>query len=65
MIKSSKIYNLLRYIAIFLNLVYVLWILYNGIDEGFRGNIVAIIAPLGLVLLLIINVILLRHKITK
>jgi len=46
----------LKYIALFGNLIFILWILYNGIDDGFRqiGNIQGIV-PLGLAILLALN----------
>jgi hypothetical protein len=52
-----RIYNLLRYIAIIGNLLYFFWILYNGIDEGFKGTIVMVASYTGLMLLLILNII--------
>jgi hypothetical protein len=60
-----QLYSLLKYFAIFLNSVYILWLLYNGIDEGFKGNAVTVIAPLGMIFLLILNIILLYNKKTK
>ena len=30
--------NMLRYLAIAGNIIFVLWILYNGIDEGFQAT---------------------------
>jgi hypothetical protein len=57
--------NFFRYVAIFLNILYILWLLYNGIDEGFKGNIITIMAPLGLILLLILNIVLLKQNKVK
>jgi hypothetical protein len=58
--KTSKIYNLLWYVAIIGDVVYVLWILYNGIDEGFKDiGSVESIALIGLIFLLILNIALL------
>jgi hypothetical protein len=51
-----KMYNLLRYIAILGNFLYFFWILYNGIDEGFKGTIIMITSYAGLMLLLILNI---------
>jgi len=65
MIKSSKIYNSLKCVAVFLDVLYILWILYNGIDEGFKATLVMTVVPLGLVVLLILNIILLRQKRAK
>jgi hypothetical protein len=53
----------LKYIAIIGNMLYILWIIYNGIDEGFRGiGRVQAVALIGLLCLLILNIILLRDK---
>jgi hypothetical protein len=54
---NAKIYILFRYIAIVGNIVYVLGILRNGINEGFRGTIVEIVSYIGLVFLLVLNTI--------
>jgi hypothetical protein len=50
----------LKYFALAGDCVYVLWILYNGIDEGFR-NILSVqaLAAIGLVVLLMLNTFLL------
>jgi len=60
--KTSKVYKILKYLAIFGNIIYILWILYNGINEGFSGKIVEIVSCAGLVLLLIINIALIYHQ---
>jgi len=61
--KSNKIYNALRYIAIMGNIIYFLWILYNGISEGF-ANIATVqnISLIGLMILLLFNAILFFRK---
>jgi hypothetical protein len=41
--------------------VYVLWIVRNGIDEGFRGRPVEVVSLAGLLALLILNVALLSR----
>lgn len=53
----------LQYIALFGNAIYILWISYNAIDEGFRGvgNVQAVSLG-GLVCLLILNIFLLRKR---
>ena len=49
-----------RYIAILGNASFILWILYNGVDEGFHDiATVQGIVPLVLVILLIVNLMLL------
>jgi len=49
----------LKYLTAAGNVVYLLWILYNGIDEGFRARPVEIVAMSGLMLLLVLNAVLL------
>jgi amino acid permease len=51
---KNLIFKLLRYLAILGNIVFVLWILYNGIDEGFQGTRVQIASYIALILLLIL-----------
>ena len=67
--KNSETYNLLRYIVIFGNILFILWILYNGINEGFRATIYQKISYFGLITLLVLNSILvydkLEHKTLK
>lgn len=46
----------LRLIAIAGNIVFFLWILRNGIDEGFEGTPVQAASYIGLLLLLSLNV---------
>lgn len=60
----KKMLNLLRYAAIFLNAVYILFLLYNGIDEGFNFKVQSI-APIGMIFLLILNIVLLYYKRTE
>jgi hypothetical protein len=55
--------NTIRYLALFGDIVYILWILYNGIDEGFRSIAsVQSVALLGLIILLILNIFLLTSR---
>ena len=51
-----KIGRTLRYVAIGGNIVFVLWILYNGINEGFKGTRLETLTYIGLVILLLLNV---------
>ena len=62
---DQTIYKFLRLVAITGNGIFVLWILYNGIDEGFQGNIYQIVSYLGLIFLLILNALLLLSGKTK
>jgi hypothetical protein len=52
----------LRYAAITGNVLYVLWIVRNGINEGFRGRPAEIVALAGLLVLLILNAALLFRR---
>ena len=50
----------LRNIAIGLNALYILWMLYNGIDEGFQaGSVVQLVAIICMICLLSLNIFLL------
>ena len=55
--------KLLKNLALIGDALYAFWILYNGIDEGFRAiRTVEAVALIGLVVLLILNIILLRKS---
>lgn len=55
-------WKLLRYSAILGNILFLLWIVWNGVDEGFKGTIYQIASYSGLILLLILNSVLLLRK---
>lgn len=53
----------IRNLALLGDAVYIIWILYNGIDEGFRSiRTVQAVALIGLIILLILNIILLSRR---
>lgn len=52
----------LKYVAILGNILFILWMTYNGIDEGFRGTPYQILSYAGLTALLILNSVLLLRK---
>jgi DMSO/TMAO reductase YedYZ heme-binding membrane subunit len=52
----------LIYLAIAGNILYILWVTYNGIDEGFSGSPVQMISYIGLMALLILNITLLAKR---
>ncbi len=53
----------LRSLALLGNAAYILWVLYNGIDEGFRNiGSVQSVALIGLILLLVLNLVLLSKE---
>jgi hypothetical protein len=56
-------HKILRYLVFFGDIIYILWILYNGIDEGFR-NIASVraFALIGLIILLTLNIFLLTSR---
>jgi hypothetical protein len=59
----TGILDFIKKIAIVANLVFVLWILYNGINEGFKASLVEKFSYLALILLLVMNTfLLLRSK---
>ncbi len=53
---------MLRYVTIAGNLLFVLWVLYNGINQGFKGTPVEILSYIGLVVLLLLNVLLMSRR---
>jgi len=57
----TKVPQWLRYLAVAGNMIYVLWIVYNAIDDGFRTRGVELVSLLGLLLLLVLNVVLLSR----
>ena len=59
------IFNILVYLAIIGNVIFIIWITFNGVDEGFSGNILQKVSYISLVILLILNIILLFLKINK
>jgi len=52
-------YDVLCYVAIAGNILFVLWILYNGMNEGFRGTRLEVVSYIGLIALLVLNAVLL------
>ena len=60
---KNAVLKFLRPFALFGNILYILWIVYNGIDEGFR-NIRSLQAMvlLGLICPLILNFILIKKN---
>jgi hypothetical protein len=60
--KNINLYNLFKYLAIAGNALFILWVTYNGIDEGFRGTLVQKVSYAGLMLLLVLNTVLILRK---
>ena len=53
--KKSPFVMFLSVLAITGNILFILWITYNGMKEHFNGNINEKISYVGLILLLILN----------
>ena len=61
---NRDMFRLFRYAATFGNALFVLWMLANGIDEGFRGSTGPQIASyIGLTVLLGLNTMLIYRKV--
>jgi hypothetical protein len=50
-----KIFVSLRYITLAGNIIFVLWIIRNGINEGFKATLIEKVSISGLILLLMLN----------
>jgi hypothetical protein len=61
-INKSPLIEMLSFAAIAGNIIFVLWILYNGIHENFKGTIVEKFSYLSLLGLLVLNAFLLIRK---
>ncbi len=60
--ENSPIIELLSWLAIAGNILFVLWILYNGINESFQGTTIEKISYITLMGLLAVNAFLLLRK---
>ncbi len=63
--EKSPIIDLLSWLAIAGNILFVLWILYNGINESFQGTTIEKISYITLMGLLAVNAFLLFRKTRK
>ena len=61
----NEINKFLTVIAAAGNIIFILWILYNGINEGFQGTLPEKISYISLIGLLAINSFLLLRRIKK
>jgi hypothetical protein len=59
---KKSLLNFFSWLAIFGNVIFIIWIIYNGIDEGFSGTPVQIASYLGLTLLLLLNIFIIWRK---
>ena len=60
--ENSPVIKLLSWLAIAGNILFVLWILYNGINESFQGTTIEKISYIMLMGLLAVNALLLIRK---
>ena len=60
--ENSPVIELLSWLAIAGNILFVLWILYNGINESFQGTTIEKISYIMLMGLLAVNALLLIRK---
>ena len=59
LMNKKYVFRLFCYAAMLGNLMFVLWILYNAIDEGFKGTPYQVASGIGLILLLTLETVLL------
>jgi len=57
--ETNKLNTLLRYAALAGNILFILWISFNAMNEGFKGTLVQKLSGIGMVCLLILNCVLL------
>ena len=62
---SASLLRILSVLAILGNLLFILWILYNGINENFQGTIIEKISYVSLMGLLALNAFLLLRNINR
>ncbi len=60
--EKNRTLNFLRVVAIAGNVLFVIWILFNAMDVGWRGTPAEIIASLSLIFILGLNVFLITKK---
>jgi hypothetical protein len=60
--KNISLYTLFKYLAIAGNVLFILWVTYNGIDEGFSGTLVQKASYVSLMLLLTLDTVLILRK---
>lgn len=53
---------LIRRLAVTSNLLFVLWILYNGVNEDFQAKPVEVVSYVALMILLLLNAFLLSRS---
>jgi len=58
----TKVRSWIRYFVIAGDAVFVLWIIRNGMEAGFRGRPVEVVSWVGLIALLVLNAVLLWRE---
>lgn len=58
----TKVRSWIRHFVIAGNAVFVLWIIRNGMEAGFRGRPVEVASWVGLIALLVLNAVLLWRE---
>lgn len=58
----SDVIKLIKILVTAGNIIFILWILVNGINENFSGTRVEVVSSIGLISLLILNTVLLYRK---
>ena len=58
----EKLFKILSFAAILGDLLLILWLLYNGIDEGFKSTLAQAVSGIGAITLLALNILLLLKK---
>lgn len=60
--RRSDVIKLIKILVTAGNIIFILWILVNGINENFSGTRVEVVSSIGLISLLILNTVLLYRK---
>lgn len=59
---NTKLLSLFTYTAVTGNIVFILWIMFNAMDEGFKGTLPEKASMIGLIGLLALNSTLIANK---
>ncbi|MFZ1040776.1 MAG: hypothetical protein WCA79_01650 [Anaerolineales bacterium] len=62
MVKNFSLSIPFKYLVIAGNVLFILWVTYNGINEGFRGTLVEKASYVALMVLLVLNIVLILRK---
>jgi len=59
---NNSIYKILGCVAIIGNILFCLWLLFNGMDEGWKASPMQMVSYVCLICLLIVNSVLILRK---